>query len=603
MEIKLFTYLFLYFVISSGIRFFWVTLASIFPSKSIAQLNVQCITNYGSILDLLHLVAAYIFLKQEVNFVISDFIYEGFDFDVYWNLRALVFLSFSIVIISLINRFSTVYLYRDPFYFKFFSMIYLLQLALVMLILTRGSESIFIGWEFLGLSSVLLIAFYEYRISVLKNSLIILAIYKISDLLLYGSLLYATAGGDLYYNTMSNPYCIFALLLACLIKSSVFPWYWLPRAVEGPTQSTAVFYGGLATHIPVYIFMNVWEMQNLYNNYLFVMIAAIFILISVISTSMLSKMANDAKNSIAYATIAQLGIIYLEVLFGFTVLATIHCLLHGIYRTVEFLRSPSVLYEHQLIERGRRFSRKPPVILLSNFIPKQLKLWIYKIAYNEFTFSRIMMNGVENFMGLFSSRINALVVKSYVIYSLLLLISIELFTTLALDRKLLFIDAALLALAYALNVLALLNKYRPWTFFAALTTSVMVSLLILADKLYPVLVWSGFIAIMIMIYITVMTYRFRTQLQPTANFMGQMHQSSGLNFLLLIIGLSIIGMPGLGIFFIWTRLEHALIHFYPSLILVVYLLLTLNTIVFFRFYYVNFLGKHDILKQIKTMNS
>ncbi len=601
MEIKFYTYLFIYFAASSLIRFIWVLLVSMMRNKPLAGRLVKYMTDYGSLLDLTHLALAFMLFKQDVTFTIPNFAFESFDFDVNWNIRSILFLSFSVTIISVINRFSTVYLFRDLFYFKFFAMIYLLQLALVLLILTQGNETIFIGWEFLGISSILLIAFYEYRISVLKNSLVILAIYKLADLFLYAALLYSSAAGETYYYQMSNPYCIAALLLACLIKSSVFPMYWLPRAVEGPTQSTAVFYGSLATHIPIFIFMNVWEHHSLSTNTLFVAIAAVIILIAIVCASMLSKAANDAKNSIAYAAIAQLGIIYLEVLFGFIWLAIVHCILHGIYRTVEFLRSPSIIYEHQLIEQDRRISGEPLLYRLTHLLPINLQLWLYKITYNEFVFFRIMMDGVESFMGLFSSRMNALVVKSYIFYSLAFIFLIELITF-SLGRKLIIMDELLLALAYVLNILAMMNKYRPWVFYVALTASVMTSLLILSDKLYPVLIWSAVISTVIMLYILIMTYLLRDRLQQTANFMGQMHQSSGINFILFILGLSIIGMPGLGIFFVWIRLEHALMNVYPGTLLSVYVLLSLNTIVFFRFYYVNFLGKYDVLKQIKLMH-
>ncbi len=601
MEIKFYTYLFIYFAASSLIRFIWVLLVSMMRNKPFASLLVKYMTDYGSLLDLIHLALAFMLFKQDVIFTIPNFAFESFDFDVNWNIRAILFLSFSVIIISVINRFSTIYLFRDPFYFKFFAMIYLLQLALILLILTQGNETIFIGWEFLGITSILLIAFYEYRISVLKNSLVILAIYKVADLFLYSALLYSTAAGETYYDQMSNPYCIFALLLACLIKSSVFPWYWLPRAVEGPTQSTAVFYGSLATHIPIFIFMNVWGHHSASINTIFISIATAFILLSIVCASMLSKTVNDAKNSIAYAAIAQLGIIYLEVLFGFIWLAIVHCLLHGIYRTTLFLLGPSIIYEHQLIEQDRKVLSESLIFRLTHLMPIRLQLLIYKMTYNEFFFPRILMHHVENFMGLFSSRMNALVVKAYIFYSLAFIFFIELITF-TLGRKLFLMDELLLILAYVLNILAMINKYRPWVFYISLTASVMTALLMLSDKLHPILVWSEVITTGIMLYILIMTYLKRDRLQQTANFMGQMHQSSGINFLLFILGLSIIGMPGLGIFFIWVRLEHALINFYPGLILSVYVLLSLNTIVFFRFYYVNFLGKYDVLKQIKLMH-
>lgn len=603
METKFFTYLFLYFTIFSILRFIWSMISCTFSPKSAAEGSIRWLVRYGSILDLIHLSLAFILLKHDVGFYLSDFIYEGFAFDVYWDWKAFVFLSFSITVISLINHFSTVYLSGDPFYFKFFSMIYLLQLALVILILTRGNESIFIGWEFLGLSSVLLIAFYEYRSSVLKNSLIILAIYKTSDLLLYGALLYSAAAGIHDYHLINNPYCLISLLLACLIKSSVIPWFWLPKAVEGPTQSTAVFYGGLATHIPVYIFMRAWDIHRISDNYLLFSGLIFLILISVFMTSILSKIASDAKNSIAYATITQLGIIYLEVLLGFTLLATIHCLMHGFYRTMEFLRSPSILYEHQLIERGKVLTETQTGTHLSHLFPERLRVWVYNYAYNEFIFPRTLMYGVECFMGLFSSRINFFVIRTYLICSSLLLLFAELIAYFSARSELIYTDQLLLLLAYLLNLLAFLNKYRPKTFLAFLSASVLVSLIILSEKIYPMTLWFAIVGILVMVSVFSLTDRFRRHLPPVANFIGQMHRSNSFNFLLLIMGLSIVGMPGLGIFYIWSRLEHVLVTGYPNQLLLVYVLLTLNTIVFFRFYYVNFLGKHDLMEEIKAVQN
>ncbi len=597
MENSLYTYLFLYFTLSSLGRFLWVLIASATIPKPVAERHVRNIVTYGSLLDFIHLGLGFGFFRHIINLDAYSFALAGLDFEIYWDIPALIFLAFSILTISLINRFSTVYLFRDPFYFKFFSIIYLLQLSLALLILTESSQSIFIGWELLGLSSVLLIAFYEYRASVLKNSLTILAIYKVSDLLLYGALLYSAADGILHYNMISNPYCLMALLMACLIKSSVFPWFWLPRAVEGPTQSTAVFYGSLATHIPIYVFINAWEGHSIHN-YPYMYFMVFLILIALICASLLSHRMNDAKNSIAYSVIAQLGIIYLEVLFGFTTLAMTHCLLHGIYRTTEFLKSPSIIHAKLSLERERKLRTKP---IIKNIIPEKIQQWLYKLAYNEFIIPRILMNQIESFMGLSSSRINRSVLSSYIFYSLSILLIIEIITVLFFGRKLLLIEELLILAAYCLNIMALINKYRPTLFFISIAASVIAALMILAEKIYPFLEWTLAASLLMIIYLGIMAYKQKGLLRPTENFKGQMHQSDWINFLLLILGFSIIGMPGLGTFFIWTKLEHALVPFYPGLILVAYTILSLNTIVFFRFYYVNFLGKHDELKQIKAI--
>ncbi len=54
------------------------------------------------------------------------------------------------------------------------------------------------------------------------------------------------------------------VLLAALAKSAQFPFSsWLLRAMEGPTPSSAVFYGSLSVHLGAYLLMRThtfWEM-------------------------------------------------------------------------------------------------------------------------------------------------------------------------------------------------------------------------------------------------------------------------------------------------------------------------------------------------------
>ena len=47
-----------------------------------------------------------------------------------------------------------------------------------------------------------------------------------------------------------------AIVLAAAAKSAQFPFSsWLPRAMEGPTPSSAIFYGSVAVHIGVYLLL------------------------------------------------------------------------------------------------------------------------------------------------------------------------------------------------------------------------------------------------------------------------------------------------------------------------------------------------------------
>ncbi len=599
----LYTYLFYYFIASSLIRIGLVWISSTQEPTYKGERRVRFTVNYGAYIDLLHIVLAIVCLQQSTNIIIKNMFFMGINFDINWSYLTISFLIFSFVILWLMMRFSLFYLHRDTYYYKFFTVIYVLQISLCILVLNQEVESIFIGWELLGLSSVLLIAFYEHRTSVLKNSLRILLIYKASDLIFYSVLVYSMATGILEYNIIHQPVAIFFILLACLIKSSIFPLFWLPRAMEGPTPSSAIFYGGLATHIPILIFINTWQ-EHYFNQMPFITFGFMLVItFSVVWSNLLCRQCSDIKNALAYATITQLGIIYLEILCGFKTLAIIHCLVHGVYRAFQFLRAPSQLYfTHQMIRnRSSQVFHKGKIYqkIFSNTV--QVKL--YKLVYNPLWGQRLLIAAIESFMGLSASRINRHSLMSYVLYSLCLFLMVDAVAYYAFHQELSFLfgESYLFIIAYVFNVLAMLNKYHQSLFFVSLLASIAATLSALAEVIYPQLIYLNIIYVALIIYLLVKVCQNKLIQNGTTNYTGMAQKNARYNMLVLIAGMAIIGAPGLGSFIIWERLGHLVITVRPSLIIDGFCILTLNMIVFFRFYYANYLGSANELAKYEAI--
>jgi NADH:ubiquinone oxidoreductase subunit 5 (subunit L)/multisubunit Na+/H+ antiporter MnhA subunit len=143
------------------------------------------------------------------------------------------------------------------------------------------------------------------------------------------------------YSGMAT-FIVIMIILAAMIKSAQLPFTsWLPRAMEGPTTSSAIFYGSLSVHIGVFLLLRT---SPFWQDMLWAKIAIIVIgaLTGIIAT-LIARVQPTVKTQIAYSSAAQIGIIFIEVAMGWHVLALIHFAGNAFLRTYQLLVSPSVL--------------------------------------------------------------------------------------------------------------------------------------------------------------------------------------------------------------------------------------------------------------------
>lgn len=187
--------IFYYFILSNIAKLISILIISAQSGTKNGELKTRALVNFFTIIDIAFVFSALLFHNSLKDSTITDFLHLGITCHLHWSKQSLIYFCFSIGLMSLITRFSIFYLHRDIYFYKFFSLFFVLEISLIFLVLTTSMNSIFIGWELLGLSSVLLIAFYEHRNSTLKNSLLVLVIYKISDISLYSVFIYQLSLG------------------------------------------------------------------------------------------------------------------------------------------------------------------------------------------------------------------------------------------------------------------------------------------------------------------------------------------------------------------------------------------------------------------------
>jgi NAD(P)H-quinone oxidoreductase subunit 5 len=281
----------------------------------------------------------------------------------------------SFVLSGTIGAFASRYMHRERGYNRFFVLYTIFVLGMVLTSLAGTIETLFTGWELVGLSSALLVAFFQDRPAPARNGLWIWVIYRVSDaaLLLAAVAMHHLIGeGDFDKLLGAGPWpdersavsAADALLVGLLLlgaaagKSALVPFSgWLPRAMEGPTPSSAVFYGALSVHLGAFLLLRVSALLDLSP----VLCAAVVALglITAVFAYLAGSVQTDIKSALSFASLSQVGIIVAEIGLGFRYVALVHILGHACLRTLQFVRAPTLLQDYRALENaiGERLPR------------------------------------------------------------------------------------------------------------------------------------------------------------------------------------------------------------------------------------------------------
>lgn len=317
----------------------------------------------AQLLGTLAFVAYWVANRAPTLDVVQFVLYRSADFvffiDYYFDATAAVFAVVGAVLTFLVAVFSRYYLHREEGFKRFFTTLLLFYLGYSLIIFAGNFETFFIGWEFLGISSFLLIAFYRDRYLPVKNGLKVISFYRLGDICLILAMwmchhlwhknitfvewnelgLVAAAYANHYPSAL---FIALTILVAAAIKSAQLPFSsWLPRAMEGPTSSSAIFYGSLSVHIGVFLLLRTYPFWG-HELVLKAAVISIGLATSLVATG-IARVQSSIKAQIAYASIVQIGLMFIEVALGFHTLALVHFAGNAFLRTYQLLVSPSVL--------------------------------------------------------------------------------------------------------------------------------------------------------------------------------------------------------------------------------------------------------------------
>lgn len=305
----------------------------------------------------------------------------GFSFDLLIDGWSLGFSALSVVICGVVSSFSFRYLHREEGFHRYFVLLVCFVGGILLVALAGSIEALFAGWEILGLSSALLVAFFHERPAPVDNGFRVLAFYRVGDacMLTAAVLLHHWAGsgslaqlfsGDAAALARLGPEHVAALAVllvaAAAAKSALLPFStWLPRAMEGPTPSSAVYYGALSIHAGCYLLLRVSPLIQ--HSPAPRLLAGAAGAATAVYAALAGRAQTDVKSRLCFASLTQVGVIVVELALGWNTLAFLHMSGNACLRLLQFLSAPNILHDLHELENdlGGRLAaaEEPPAAL------------------------------------------------------------------------------------------------------------------------------------------------------------------------------------------------------------------------------------------------
>lgn len=281
-------------------------------------------------------------------------------------------------------RFATHYLHREVGFHRFFMVLSLFGGAMLLLALAGNAGLAFAGWELAGVCSYLLIAYAYDRPTAASNATRAFVTNRLGDAGFVAGIFLAYAWtGSLDWTELTDPGRRLAtwqagvmaacFLLAALAKSAQVPLApWIARAMEGPTPSSAVFYGAVMIHAGVYLMLRLQPLLE--QSPLAMALMAAFGLVTAYYGYFCGLTQTDVKSALIFSATGQVGLMFLEAGLGWWNLALWHLLAHAVIRGYQFLTAPSLM--HQVAGRPTRSVTRYMAARPRLYLASLQRLWL-----------------------------------------------------------------------------------------------------------------------------------------------------------------------------------------------------------------------------------
>jgi len=215
----------------------------------------------------------------------------------------------------------------------FFILLTIFVVSILLLILRESYLTIFLGWEGLGITSFLLIIFYQNWIR-LRGGLLTLLTNRLGDsvlLIRFSYWLSLRLASTIYQKGSILAFLLF--LLVTLTKRAQVPFTrWLPAAIAAPTPVSALVHSSTLVTAGVWLLIRFYQTRVCLSSCLLVLGT-----ITLIIARIAALIEVDGKKVVALSTLRQLGLIFIALSLGNRLICLFHLLMHAFAKANLFL--------------------------------------------------------------------------------------------------------------------------------------------------------------------------------------------------------------------------------------------------------------------------
>ena len=284
-----------------------------------------------------------IIVEWEVTKISSSVIYLTFIVDSI----ALYFIRLVRLVSGRVIIFRSSYMIQEKFFSRFIFLVFMFIMSIFLLILSPNLIRLLLGWDGLGVTSYLLVIFYQSNksynagiLTALTNRLGDVGLLVSISLIIYiGSWTYIYIN---IVNSILSQMLVYLIIISACTKRAQIPFSaWLPAAMAAPTPVSALVHSSTLVTAGVYLLIRI--------NLLIVemnirKILSVLGMLTIIMAGITAIVEIDIKKVIALSTLSQLGIIIIILGVGNPVLAFFHLISHAFFKAMLFMCAGLIIH-------------------------------------------------------------------------------------------------------------------------------------------------------------------------------------------------------------------------------------------------------------------